>query len=123
MSINRDSVDCRLVDPVGPTYPAPWFPSASEALLKGPGDFFWTRDAQGRAVEIVIWIPGNESGTVAPIPVVNGAPQNEGPWGWNGNEQKPTLQPSIFRNPPHKDHPDPRNSWHGHLIDGRLVSC
>ena len=38
-------------------------------------------------------------------------------WWWNGDEEKPTLRPSIGvpANPPYQ--------WHGYLRDGRWEAC
>lgn len=47
------------------------------------------------------------AGTPAP------QPKEEPTWGWNGDEQRPTLAPSIN----HVDH------WHGYLRDGMFVNA
>ena len=113
--MNDESHDCHRIDPPN----TDWWTSEILAVLKSPGDFFWLRDGAGGITDIVIRIPGDEGGTIAPIPVNHGqATQNR--WGWDGNEEKPTLQPSIWRN---QGLPSHRNEWHGHLQAGRLVSC
>ena len=43
------------------------------------------------------------------------APDNDPIWTWNGNEEKPTLKPSIFRTSGCK--------WHGWLTDGIFKEC
>lgn len=100
-----------------------WMTDA-EALLKNPGDFFWIRDAAGEPTHICLAIPGDAGGSVVPIPVVRGA-QTETPfcWGWDGNEESPSLEPSIWRNKSTAEHPNMPNEWHGVLHGGRLQSC
>lgn len=99
-----------------------WVDEATE-LLKSFGDFFWIRDAAGEPTHICLAIPGNEGGSVVPIPVVRGA-QTEEPfrWGWDGNEEHPTLAPSIWRNRSTPEHPNVPNEWHGMLENGQLRS-
>ena len=122
--MKKESVDCRRV-----AIPEGWPPPTSSSwyllsnLLENPGDFFWIRDREGNVTELLIWIPGDQGGTVAPIPVRR-TPQGQddnGIWyEWNGDEERPTLKPSIERNRGCKSG---RNYWHGHLDDGCLVSC
>ena len=37
-------------------------------------------------------------------------------WSWNGDEDKPTLKPSIFNT-------GMKCRWHGYLTDGEFVPC
>ena len=109
MSINRESVDCRKVE-------------SSEAV-KAPGDFFFIRDAEGIIDAIDICVPGNEGGSSGPLPITRGAGSDCPPvWEWDGNEDKPSLKPSIWRN---RAEPgtESRNEWHGRLKAGKLESC
>jgi len=73
-----------------------------------PGDFCFSEDLS----YIYVWLPG------APGPdalrIARGpAPDKERWWGWDGNEDKPTLTPSIL---------DPGH-WHGYLTAGFFRSC
>lgn len=84
-----------------------------------PGDFAWDFDALEcggeRAKEthyIYLSLPGDAGGWCA-IEVKRGGPGGDRVWGWDGNEDKPTLTPSIHA----------PGQWHGHLVNGRLVSC
>jgi len=90
--MNKESVDCRKVGFGG---------------MEKVGDF--TFDEQFN--HIYVWLPG-VSGPDA-LSIVKGTAQARRVWGWDGNEDKPTLTPSILC----------PNQWHGHLINGRLVSC
>lgn len=47
------------------------------------------------------------------IKVTRGDSGAERTWGWDGNEDKPTLTPSILV----------PGEWHGFLESGRLRSC
>ena len=102
--MNTDSVDCRRF--LGETFPEG---------LRQPGDFMWDEPRVGdvrRCIYIVL--PGDKNpsaiecihGPAGPLP-------RDRIWGWDGNEDKPTLTPSIHE----------PECWHGHLIAGRLVSC
>ena len=57
-------------------------------------------DTQGRAV-------------LDPIHVSRMPIQNPRVWTWDGNEENPTLSPSI----------DWPGHWHGYLTNGQLKSC
>jgi uncharacterized protein DUF6527 len=106
--MNRESVDCRKVE-------------SSEAV-KAPGDFVFIRNAAGEIEAIDICIPGNEGGSAGALPITRGqARPNVVEWEWDGNEDKPSLKPSIWRNKPAPGK-ESRNEWHGHLRAGRLES-
>lgn len=51
------------------------------------------------------------------IPIGGSAKSTDGekPWGWDGDEDKPTLNPSVFLDPQ-------LPGWHGWLRDGVWVS-
>lgn len=83
-----------------------------------PGDFCWDFDAaylggkrEGQTHVLYLCLPGEIRWS--PIHVQKGGPGGERVWGWDGNEDLPTVQPSIHW----VDH------WHGFLTAGRLVSC
>lgn len=107
MSENRESCDCRRI-------PVPVMAGG----ITQPGDFVWDFDAPelgGKREDshhfLYLQLPGEHR--LGCIQVQRGAPGGERVWGWDGNEEKPTLTPSIW----HKE------IWHGHLTAGRLVSC
>jgi len=121
--MNRDSVACRRREPppTGATAEN-WFPGC-EAILERDGDFLWLSNSVGVVTDLLIRIPGNEGGTIAPIPVTRGPTfsDSSGPhWSWDGNLDFPTLSPSIWRN---KGVVDGRNEWHGNLERGFLRSA
>lgn len=53
-------------------------------------------------------------GMLAGIRVRNDGQHTAKGWEWNGDEDKPTVKPSIKINNGH---------WHGYLTDGKFVSC
>jgi len=82
------------------------------------GDFAWDFDSEKlvsdktkETAHIYISLPG-EGGGWSAIKVRRGAAGGERVWGWDGNEDKPTLTPSIHM----------PGVWHGHCIAGKLVS-
>lgn len=75
--------------------------------MEQPGDFCF--DEEGET--LYIWLPG-ATGPDA-LSIQRGPSVDARVWSWDGNEDKPTLAPSIL---------DPRN-WHGYLRNGRLESC
>jgi hypothetical protein len=81
------------------------------------GDFAWPssdeRDDAGNLVArhdwIYIYIPGSgvcRWGVDRPL-------ENGCQWKWNGNEDAPTLTPSLHL----------VGTWHGWMTNGELVSC
>lgn len=98
--MNKESIDCTKVDES---------PSLYDTQTK-PGDFHWSEEYLGMRY-IYVHLPGQDRWD--PIKVHRGPALGERVWGWDGNEDKPTLTPSI----------DLRERWHGHLTAGRLVSC
>jgi Family of unknown function (DUF6527) len=83
-----------------------------------PGDFAWDFDAEACGGDrskpthyIYVHLPGESSWSA--IKVQQGAPGGNRVWGWNGNEDKPTLTPSIHA----------VGIWHGFLTNGELKSC
>jgi len=92
-------------------------PLSEDAVCK-PGDFAWDFDSEPMGGDrkktthyIYLCLPG--SNRFCAIEVQKGAPGGPRVWGWDGNEDSPTLTPSIHE-PGH---------WHGWLRAGRLVSC
>lgn len=75
--------------------------------MKQVGDFAFDDEFR----HIYIWLPG-VSGPDC-LQIRKGEPDGPRIWGWDGNEEKPTLKPSI--NSP--------GQWHGFLTAGKLISC
>ena len=80
-----------------------------------PGEFCWAPD-EANPKRIVIGLP---SVGVVRLRVVKGNDPvtfgGEPAWGWDGDLEAPTLEPSI-------DSQGPQNvAWHGYLRDGKLV--
>lgn len=84
-----------------------------------PGDFAWDFDNEevfGKTRSsashfIYICLPGTKR--MCAIEVKRGAPGGHRVWGWDGNEDSPTLTPSIHA----------VGNWHGYLTAGILKSC
>jgi hypothetical protein len=81
-----------------------------EAHVERPGDFSWSHEQDGRRT-LYVCLPGGNR--MDAIHVQRGNPGGPRVWGWDGNEDKPTLIPSI----------DWPGHWHGHLVAGVLESC
>ena len=64
--------------------------------------------------ELYCFIRMNESMCV--LPIVRGK-KTENAWGWDGDLEKPTLRPSVLHQPSASLLP-----WHGHVIQGELVT-
>lgn len=73
-----------------------------------PGDFCFAPDNSC----IYLWLPGSPGPDALRI-VRGSAPDEKQVWGWDGNEDRPTLNPSIH---------DPGH-WHGYLTAGEFRSC
>ena len=88
--MNTESIDCRKV---------------KFGEMEHRGDFCIDGDT------LYVWLPGG----VGPdaIKFRCGAPGADRVWEWDGNEDKPTLTPSIHA----------PGQWHGWMRAGRLVSC
>ena len=77
------------------------------------GEFAWRFDEHGRR-SIAIAIPGN----IQLVPVFSlwtiGYKNRCGAqWSWDGNEDKPTLRPSLHA----------KGVWHGYVRNGELVEA
>lgn len=91
--------------------------SSEDEIEWKPGQFFVLRDSDGVVRSMGICLPNrtDRSCSFGAMNVcIEGQPKPPSPsWIWNGSLDKPTLSPSI-----HKEH-----HWHGHLTDGKFVSC
>lgn len=90
--MNTESIDCR---------------KAEYGVLEKPGDFCFDRDFE----TLYIWLPGMKGPDS--LRIQKGEPGGVRIWGWDGNEEKPTIKPSIHA----------LGEWHGFLQNGKLVSC
>jgi hypothetical protein len=106
--MNTESVNCHRVKV-----------PLNEGTISTPGDFAWDFDSDLLGGDhskpthyLYICLPGETNLTA--IEVQQGNNQH-GPrtWAWDGNEDKPTLSPSILF----------PGTWHGYLKSGRLESC
>lgn len=75
--------------------------------MKQPGDFCFDEDL----THLYIILPGTRHPDA--LKIRKGPPGGERVWGWNGNTEAPTLEPSIHS----------PSEWHGYLRAGRLESC
>lgn len=122
-----DSCDCRRI------------PDADYAdLREAPaGTFHWARriglnDTETRILWIVVPYEAEHDSVHAlvvyegdliddqppePPPEVRAAVGDRPLWWWDGNEDRPTLKPSIACGPPEE------RDWHGYLTAGRLEAC
>lgn len=96
--MNTESVACRKV--VRSATP-------EEVGMEKAGDFCFSGDMK----TFFVWLPGM-IGPIA-IEIQKGAPGGPRVWGWDGNEDKPTITPSIHS----------IGRWHGWLKAGKLESC
>lgn len=80
-----------------------------------PGDWNFTNLGDESKTWIWFGCPCGD-GELAGIPVKKGSHHSqEKAWGWNGDEEKPTLTPSIQRMG--------GCNWHGYLTNGEFKSC
>ena len=90
--MNTQSIDTRKVEP---------------GELERPGDFTFSEERD----YIFIVLPGRLDPDA--LKIQQGPPGGDRVWGWDGNEEKPTLTPSIHD----------VGHWHGFLRSGVLESC
>lgn len=80
--------------------------------LTQAGDFYWNVGKDGKK-RFICFVRPNEPILWKAITMIEVGGDG---WQWNGNEDKPTLTPSIWVNR-EKANPD-SGEWHGFLIDG-----
>jgi hypothetical protein len=95
--------------------------------LKRPGDFCYTEQYGNPFGRITFYCPCGacDKFLACSIPIVKGSKQIDA-WEWDGNEDAPTLTPSIFRHvdiAAHDDKPAHKCEWHGFLTNGVFRSC
>lgn len=99
--MNTDSCDMARVDDDEAVYDGP------------PGAFFIERFGEGnRHARMWHKLPDGNVGAIylRPVPPTMAAHPS---WEWDGNEDKPTLKPSVHL----------PGRWHGWFTAGRMVSC
>ena len=82
--------------------------------MEKPGDYAFD---EGRH-NLYLWLPGSTGPDCVPIQrgtteVLQALGRDDRVWAWDGNEEAPTVTPSILT----------IGQWHGHLKSGRLISC
>lgn len=94
--------------------------TAEDGGLERPGDWCFDSRPAGSSAFIdeqhrilYIWLPGSSGPDALRVTTSKTEPATDARlWWWDGNEEAPTLDPSIA--PP---------GWHGYLRAGRLESC
>ena len=85
--------------------------------IKKPGDFMFSKDANGRYASITFMCPcGCDS--LSGISITDNelaGSRIKSVWHWDGNLDYPTTKPSIRRLDGCK--------WHGYLTEGKFVAC
>ena len=81
--------------------------NVGEGSIERPGDFKFSDSMD----YLYIILPGRNAPDA--IRIRRGEQGGARIWGWDGDEQRPTLHPSIHD----------IGHWHGFLTDGVLVSC
>lgn len=104
---DKTSVDCTRMP-----YPFP-----SDRPVRA-GEFCWGAPRDNGVRYLYIKLPGGDHSGPDAIrvtldPAKSGGPDGAHTWHWDGNEEKPTLNPSLHW----------VGRWHGWLKAGRLVSC
>lgn len=82
-----------------------------DAVLAGGPGVFCIREEDG-ITSLACRLPDGAFIDIAIRPLPPGAPPQPS-WEWDGNQDKPTLSPSI----------NTRDHWHGWFRSGRMVSC
>jgi len=77
------------------------------------GDYEVQRDLSGVVAALVLSCPGCGSIQALPVRYPGHHPSKGVLWDWDGNEDLPTLSPSINH----------VGCWHGFLRAGELTSC
>lgn len=79
------------------------------------GDFCWVRNGDGKVTGLEIVLPGGSKGNgIKSIWLVHQAEPVYPFWEWDGNEQTPTLKPSLQQGGPY--------GYHGTLTAGVLTA-
>jgi len=101
--------------------PMVYHASKGESFFEYPvGHFYW--QVSEDLTEIWLWMKlprqDNDEGSPCILPV---RPTSDTPsWGWDGNIERPTLNPSVFHDPRNPASP---HHWHGWIRSGQMVGC
>lgn len=90
------------------------------------GSFYWTDvdDAGNHYRMLMVKMPadgGKVHGVVIAPAVRSG--WNKAAWQWDGNEEAPTLTPSIRYGERNEAHEITVEHWHGFITSGQIKSC
>lgn len=124
----------RYMFPDGKFIPPPWYPRMpmtrlpGETFPKNLGEFSW-RMVEHASGSMLRYLVVNLNGTTVVALPVAGTPGHSAPdenphaghamkWGWNGDENSPTLTPSV-----RVRDSSPVELWHGFIVDGELRPC
>lgn len=97
--------------------------------LKQPGDWYFMPDSQGNEFAYLVYVcPCGNCGRqyLSQIPISEADHSGRPRWQWNGDQENPSLTPSIQRRVEihaHGDEPAYKCDWHGYLTDGVFRSC
>lgn len=92
--------------------PGPTLPVGHPPLETG--DFMWGDESADGIRYLYIRLPGTTAAGFDALRCYRGADRGiPREWGWDGNEDRPTLVPSILN----------EGEWHGHLQGGELRGC
>ena len=76
--------------------------------------FRMTDIGEVEARHFICMIPGGDIISV-PVHLATEVPKRPTSWVWNGNEEKPSLTPSLLV--------QGVNAWHGYVTNGELCTC
>lgn len=86
--------------------------SSYDGVVDGPNGSFFIQTYSNGQKAMYFKLPNGGDGVINLRPVIS--PNEEHPsWEWDGNEDKPTLYPSVHQ----------VGVWHGWFQNGRMVSC
>lgn len=78
------------------------------------GDFYWHRDPSTNHRTLVLAVPHkNKLGYLYTEWSIDHKNESGAQWSWNGDEDKPTLTPSLHA----------IGVWHGKVTDGMMVEA
>ena len=100
--------------------PVPCRRVADDADPEEPGEFRWHPPAFDDPLHIVLNLPGGIGTVVLRVHRAGQTPTGSPSWLWDGDRERPTLEPSINST---IEYPQPRGkiNWHGHLKAGVLT--
>lgn len=106
MSENKESCDMRRIT-------APGSHDEWAALDLQRGDFFFYHDPKTGQRRFFCMLPAGHQCVIPIRPLLDPTENGGHSWEWDGNEDAPTLTPSI----------NSVGTWHGFVTAGRMISC